>query len=207
MRGRLYRAIPFAWGTLHLGDFGRVENSGGIQASLAGRYATALFELARDERQLDAVSASLANLKASIEQSDELRRLIASPMIGRDEARKAVAAAVPAMGLDPLTGNFLGVLAQNRRLGQVDAVIRAFRQLLARHRNEATADVISAHPLSDDQVDALKAKLKQQTGRNVSIDLKVDPAILGGLIVKVGSRQVDGSIRTKLNTLATAMKG
>ncbi len=184
-----------------------MENSGGIQASLAGRYATALFELARDERQLDAVSASLATVKASIAESDELRRLIASPLIGRDEARRAIAAVVPAMGLDPLTGNFLGVLAQNRRLGQIDAVIRAFGQLLARHRGEATADVISAHPLSDDQIEALKAKLKQQTGRNVSIDLKVDPAILGGLIVKVGSRQVDGSIRTKLNTLATAMKG
>ncbi len=207
MRGRLRLAIPFAWGQLHLGDIERVENSGGIQASLAGRYATALFELARDERKLDAVSASLATLKASIEQSDEFRRLIASPLIGREAAAKAVAAAVPVMGLDPLTGNFLGVLAQNGRLGKIDGIVGAFRQLLARHRNEATADVTSAHPLSDDQIEALKAKLKQQTGREVSIDLKVDPAILGGLIVKVGSRQVDGSIRTKLNTLATAMKG
>ncbi|WP_156677725.1 F0F1 ATP synthase subunit delta [Sphingomonas profundi] len=184
-----------------------METSGGIQASLSGRYATALFELARDERQLDTVSASLETLKASIAGSDELRRLIASPLIGRTEAKAAIAAVVPAMGLDPLTGNFLGVLAQNRRLDQIDAVIRAFRQLLARHRNEATADVTSAHPLGDDQIAALKAKLRQQTGRDVAIDLKVDPAILGGLIVKVGSRMVDGSIRTKLNTLATAMKG
>jgi F-type H+-transporting ATPase subunit delta len=184
-----------------------VETSGGIQASLAGRYATALFDLAREGRSLDAVSASLATLKATISQSDEFRRLIASPLIGRDEATRAIAAAVPAMGLDPLTGNFLGVLAQNRRLGQIDAVIRAFGTLVARHRGQATADVISAHPLDDDQIAALKAKLTQQTGRDVSIDLKVDPAILGGLIVKVGSRQVDGSIRTKLNTLATAMKG
>lgn len=190
-----------------MGDFERVENSGGIQASLAGRYATALFELARDERKLDAVSASLANLKSAMAESDEFRRLIDSPLIGRDEAVKAVAAAGPAIGLDPLTANFLGVLAKNRRLTQIGAVVRAFSQLLARHRGEATADVTSAHPLSADQIDALKAKLKQQTGRDVSIDLKVDPAILGGLIVKVGSRQVDGSIRTKLNTLATAMKG
>jgi F-type H+-transporting ATPase subunit delta len=184
-----------------------VETSGGIQASLAGRYATALFELARDAHTLDAVSASLATLKTAVAESDEFRRLIASPLVGREEAKKAIAAVAPTMGLDPLTANFLGVLATNRRLGQIDAVIRAFRQLLAHHRNEATADVASAHPLNDDQVAALKAKLKQQTGRDVSIDLRVDPAILGGLIVKVGSRQVDGSIRTKLNTLATAMKG
>ena len=184
-----------------------METSGGIQASLAGRYATALFELAHEQHALDAVSASLATLKGTIAESDEFRRLIASPLVGRSEATKAIAAAAAAMGLDPLTANFLGVLAQNRRLGQIDAVIRAFRGLLARHRNQTTADVISAHPLADDQIAALKAKLTQQTGRDVSIDLKVDPAILGGLIVKVGSRQVDGSIRTKLNTLATAMKG
>lgn len=184
-----------------------METSGGIQASLAGRYATALFDLAREGNSLDAVSASLATLKATILESADFRRLIASPLVGRSEAAQAVAAAAPAMGLDPLTTNFLGVLARNRRLGQVDAVIRAFGSLVARHRGQATADVISAHPLSDDQVAALKAKLTQQTGRDVSIDLKVDPAILGGLIVKVGSRQVDGSIRTKLNTLATAMKG
>ena len=184
-----------------------METSGGIQASLAGRYATALFELAREAHSLDAVSASLATLKTTVAQSEDFRRLIASPLVGREEATKAIAAAAPAMGLDPLTARFLGVLAANRRLGQIDAVMRAFGALVAQHRGQATADVISAHPLSDEQVAALKTKLKQQTGRDVSIDLRVDPAILGGLIVKVGSRQVDGSIRTKLNTLATAMKG
>ncbi|TVV74592.1 F0F1 ATP synthase subunit delta [Sphingomonas solaris] len=184
-----------------------MEISGGIQASLAGRYATALFELARDESQLDAVSASLASLKAALSGSEDFRRLTESPLVDRAGATRAIAAVAPTLGLDPLTTNFLGVLAQNRRLGQIGPVIRAFTGLLARHRGQATADVTSAHPLSDDQIEALKAKLKQQTGRDVSIDLKVDPTILGGLIVKVGSRMVDGSIRTKLNTLAHAMKG
>lgn len=184
-----------------------METSGGIQASLSGRYATALFELARDERKLDAVSASLATLKDALANSAEFAKLTSSPLVDRAAATKTVAAIAPQLGLDPLTGNFLGVLAQNRRLGELSAVIRAFTGLVARHRGETTADVTSAHPLSDDQIDALKARLKAQTGRDVTIDLKVDPAILGGLIVKVGSRMVDGSIRTKLNTLATAMKG
>lgn len=184
-----------------------MENSGGIQASLSGRYATALFELARDERKLEAVSASLASIRQALVESDDFRRLTTSPLVGRSEAAKATAGIAAVLELDPLTANFLGVLAANRRLGQIGAAIRAFNLLLAQHRGETTAEVTSAHPLSDDQVDALKAKLKSQLGRDVAVDLTVDPAILGGLIVKVGSRQVDGSIRSKLNTLATAMKG
>jgi F-type H+-transporting ATPase subunit delta len=194
-------------GPNHLGDRTRVENSGGIQASLAGRYAIALFELARDEKQLDAVSASLAKLKSALTESIELRRLTTSPLVSREEAAAATAAAAQIMNLDPLTAKFLGVLAQNRRLSQLAQVIKAFGALAARHRGEITAQVTSAHPLTDDQVDALKAKLKSQLKRDVSIDLTIDPAILGGLIVKVGSQQTDGSIRTKLNTLANAMKG
>lgn len=184
-----------------------MENSGGIQASLAGRYAKALFELARDEKKLDAVSASLATLRQTVAESADFRRLTTSPLVSREEAVKAVAAAAAAMKLDPTTANFLGVLATNRRLAELGGVIRAFGQLVARHKGETTAEVTSAHPLSDMQVADLKARLKSQLGREVSVDLSVDPAILGGLIVKVGSRQIDGSIRTKLNTLATAMKG
>jgi F-type H+-transporting ATPase subunit delta len=185
-----------------------VENSGGIQASLAGRYATALFELACDQKALDAVSDSLATLRAGLRDSDDLNRLITSPLISRDEAARAVAATAQAMQLDPITVNFLGVLAANRRLAQLAPVIRAFAMLTARYRGETTAEVTSAHPLDADQVDALKARLRSQTGgRDVAVELNVDPAILGGLIVKLGSRQIDGSIRTKLNTLAHAMKG
>lgn len=207
MRGRS-DAPPFSHGSdIHLGDTARVETSGGIQASLGGRYASALFGLARDERQIDAVAASLATLKATLKDSSDFRRLIASPLIGRDEAGRTVAALAPVMGLDPVTTRFLGVLARNGRLGALSAIIRDFSALAARHRGQTTAEVTSAHPLTDDQVQALRDRLKGETGRDVTIDLTVDPAILGGLIVRLGSRQIDGSIRTKLNTLAHAMKG
>ena len=184
-----------------------METSGGIQASLSGRYATALFDLARESKSLAQVEASLATVSQALSESSDFKALTTSPLIGRADAAKAVAATAGALKLDPTTAKFLGVLATNRRLDQLGAVIRAFGQLVARHRGETTAEVTSAHPLSDAQVNDLKAKLKSQLGREVSVDLNVDPAILGGLIVKVGSRQIDGSIRTKLNTLATAMKG
>lgn len=184
-----------------------MENSGGIQASLAGRYAMALFELARDERQLEAVGASLASLKQALADSDDLRVLTTSPLTRRDDALQGVAGLAEAMRLDPVTTNFLGVLASNRRLGQLGAIIRNFNLLAARDRGEVTAEVTSAHPLDDGQVAALKANLKSRLGRDVTVDLSIDPAILGGLVVKVGSQMIDGSIRTKLNTLAQAMKG
>jgi F-type H+-transporting ATPase subunit delta len=184
-----------------------VENSGGIQASLAGRYATALFELARDERQLEAVGTSLAALKQALGESEDLRALTTSPLIGRADALKTVKAVAASMNLDAITANFLGVLAQNRRLTQLPSVIRFFNLLAARHRGEVTAEVTSAHPLDDGQVAALKTRLKGRVGSDVAVDLTVDPAILGGLVVKIGSEMIDGSIRTKLNTLASAMKG
>ena len=184
-----------------------MENSGGIQASLAGRYATALFELAREQRQLEAVGTSLASLKQALADSADLRDLTTSPLTRRDDALKSVAAIAGAMKLDPITANFLGVLAQNRRLGQLGAIIRNFNLLAALHRGETTAEVVSAHPLDDRQVEALRANLKSRLGRDVAVDLTLDPAILGGLVVKIGSQMIDGSIRTKLNNLAQAMKG
>ena len=184
-----------------------MEISGGIQASLAGRYATALFELARDERQLEAVGTSLAALRDALRDSPELRELTTSPLIGRDQSLQAVKAVSASMGLDPITSNFLGVMAQNRRLGQLPADVRFINLLAAHHRGETTAEIVSAHPLDDGQVAALKANLKGRVGRDVAVDLSVDPAILGGLVVKIGSEQIDGSIRTILNNLAHAMKG
>jgi len=184
-----------------------VETSGGIQASLSGRYATALFELARDSKTIDAVEASLANVRAALEQSDEFARLVASPLVSRQDAARAVAATATALGVDGTTRNFLGVLAENRRLSQLPAIIRAFRALAANHRGETTAEVTSAHPLSAAQVDALKQQLRTRIGRDVSVDLSVDPALLGGLVVKIGSQMIDSSIKTRLNTLAHAMKG
>lgn len=192
----------------------RVETSGGttggggtIQASLGGRYATALFDLARQQGQLTAVESSLKTVSSAITESADLSALVKSPLVGRDDAARAIAALVPVLGLDPLTANFLGVLAQNRRLGDLPAIIRAFRDLAARSRGETNAEVVSAHPLDDSQVDALKQQLRHRVGREVAIDLKVDPTLLGGLVVKIGSQMIDSSIKTRLNTLAHAMKG
>lgn len=184
-----------------------MENSGGIQASLSGRYALALFELARDNNQLDSVAQSLAALRSALGESAELRALTTSPVIGRDAAAKAIAAVAEKMGLDALTQKFLGVLAQGRRLSQLSAAIRAFETLLSNHKGESRAEVTSAHPLAKTQVTALEKALKTRVGRDVAVDLKVDPSILGGLVVKIGSQMIDGSIRTRLNTLAHAMKG
>jgi len=194
-------------GVSDLGVKARVGNSGGIQASLAGRYATALFDLARDENQLSAVSESLVSLKQALADSGDFRQLTTSPLITREEGARAAAATAAAMNLDPITTNFIGVLARNHRLSQLGNVIRAFAMLLAEHRGETTAEVTSAHPLDDDQISALRTNLRERLNRDVVVDLTVDPAILGGLVVKVGSQMIDGSIRTKLNTLAHVMKG
>jgi F-type H+-transporting ATPase subunit delta len=179
----------------------------GIQASLSGRYATALFELARDARQINAVEASLATVRQALAESDDFRALTTSPVIARDAAGKAVAAAAGVMNLDATTTKFLGVLAENRRLRDLPAIIRAFRGLAAGYRGETTAEVTSAHPLTDEQVDQLKQALRQRVGSEVSVDLAVDPALLGGLVIKIGSQMIDSSIRTRLNSLAHAMKG
>lgn len=184
-----------------------MEPSGGIQASLSGRYATALFALARETKSIDVVEASLATVRATLDQSDDFRRLTQSPLVSRKQAGAAVAAAADMMGVDATTKNFLGVLAENRRLAQLPAVIRAFRALAANFRGETTADVTSAHPLDPEQVDALKQQLRTRIGRDVAVDLSVDPALLGGLVVKIGSHMIDSSIRTRLNSLAHAMKG
>lgn len=184
-----------------------MENSGGIQASLSGRYATALFELARDSKALPKVEASLATVGQALDESADFKALTSSPLIGRGDAAKAVAATAKALKLDQTTSNFLGVLAQNRRLAQLPAIIRAFRQLAAAHRGETTAEVASAHPLDAAQVDALKAQLRTRLGRDVNIDLSVDPSLLGGLVVKIGSQMIDSSIKTRLNSLAHVMKG
>ncbi|QIK95591.1 F0F1 ATP synthase subunit delta [Sphingomonas sp. HDW15A] len=184
-----------------------MENSGGIQASLAGRYATALFGLARDENQIDAVSRSLDTLESAVAESGDFRALVSSPLVSRGEAGKAIRALTPTLGLDPTTARFLGVLAENGRLGELKPVIRLFRQLAGEHRGETVAEVASAHPLDDGQVQALKAKLKARLGRDVTIDSTVDPSLLGGIVVRLGSQMIDASIKTKLNTLALAMKG
>ena len=184
-----------------------METSGGIRASLAGRYASALFDLARDQRQIESVSSSLETLRSALADSKDLSELVSSPLVGRDDAGEAFAALAPGLGLDPITANFLGVLARNGRKDQLMPVIRAFRRLADDHRGEETAEVVTARPLNDDQLARLKQQLRTRAGREVTIDASIDPAILGGIVVKLGSRQIDASIRTKLNRLANAMKG
>ena len=184
-----------------------MDNSGGIRASLAGRYASALFDLARDQRQIEAVGGSLDALGQALLDSKDFAELVSSPLVSRDEAGKSFAALAPQLGLDPISANFLGVLARNGRKNQLREVIRAYRRLAADHRGETTAEVVTARPLNDDQLAALKAQLRTRAGREVAIDATVDPNILGGIVVKLGSQQIDASIRTKLNRLATAMKG
>jgi F-type H+-transporting ATPase subunit delta len=184
-----------------------VETSGGIRASLAGRYASALFDLARDQRQIEAVGKSLDALGQALLDSKDFAELVSSPLVSRDEAGKAFAALAPQLSLDPITTNFLGVLARNGRKNELRNVIRAFRRLASEHRGETTAEVVTARPLNDDQLVALKQQLRNRAGRDVAIDATVDPNILGGIVVKLGSQQIDASIRTKLNRLASAMKG
>ena len=184
-----------------------METSGGIRASLAGRYASALFDLAREQRQIDAISRSLDALSQAMLDSRDFAELIASPVVSREEAGQALAALAPQLGLDPITTNFVGVLARNGRKSQLRAVIRAFGRLAAEHRGETVAEVVTARPLNDDQVEQLKQQLRARAGRDVSIDAEVNPDILGGIVVKLGSQMIDASIRTKLNRLASAMKG
>ena len=184
-----------------------MDNSGGIQASLSGRYAKALFELAAETKAIDKVGASLAGLSAALAASPEFVALTVNPLLSRETAANSIAAVAKSMKLDALTTKFLGVLAQNRRLGELTDIIRAFEALASADRGEATADVTSAHPLDVTQVNALKAKLKAKVGRDVAIKQTVDSSLLGGLIVKIGSQMIDSSIKTRLNTLATAMKG
>ena len=184
-----------------------METSGGIRASLAGRYASALFDLARDQRQIESVGKSLDALSQALLDSKEFAELVSSPLVSRDEAGKAFAALARQLNLDPITSNFLGVLARNGRKNALRSVIRAFQRLAADHRGETTAEVVTAQPLNDDQLGALKQQLRARAGRDVIIDATVNPDILGGIVVKLGSQQIDASIRTKLNRLALAMKG
>ena len=188
-----------------------MDHSGGtsanIQASLSGRYATALFELARDAKAIDAVEKSMRAIAQAVRESADLKALTSNPVLSRSDAKTAIAAVAKAMKLDALTAKTLGVLADNRRLNETAAVARAFSTLAAAHRGEVTAEVTSAHALSAAQTKALLASLKSRVGSTVAIQTKVDPSLLGGLTVKIGSQMIDNSIKTRLNTLANAMKG
>ena len=178
-----------------------------IVSGMAGRYATALFELARDEKAVDAVKADLDGFDALLNDSADLSRLVRSPVFSADEQSKALAAVLDKAGIKGLAKNFLLLVASNRRLFAVRDMIRGFRTLVAKHKGEVTAEVVVAEKLSDAHLESLKAALKAVTGgKAVDLNVKIDPAIIGGLTVKLGSRMVDSSLRTKLNSIKNAMK-
>ena len=178
-----------------------------IISGMAGRYANALFELALDNKAIDAIKADLDRFDALIAANPDLDRLVRSPVFDADEQLRALTAILDKAGIKGLAANFLRVIVTNRRLFAVRDMIRAYRTLIARHKGEVIAQVTAAEPLSDKNVDALKSALKSVTGgKDIDFDVKIEPAIIGGLIVKVGSRMVDSSLRTKLNAIKIAMK-
>lgn len=177
-----------------------------MATGLSGRYARALFDLAIEGKALAAVEASLASLTGALAESADLKALISSPLVGRGAAGAAVAGVADGLGLDGLTRNFLGVLAANRRLALLGQVIRDFAALNAARKGEVTADVTAAHTLTAAQRKELAAKLQAGIGRDVALNVTVDPAILGGLVVRVGSRMIDSSLKTRLDMLGQALK-
>lgn len=173
---------------------------------MAGRYATALFELALEADALEQVETDIGRFNDMMQSSPDLVRMVRSPVFSADDQQRALAALLDSVGIEGLTANFLSLITKNRRLFAVGDMIRAFRSLLARHRGEVSAQVAAATELSDAQINALKAALKAAVGRDVQIESTVDASLLGGLVVKVGSRMIDNSLRTKLNNLKVAMK-
>ncbi len=176
-------------------------------SGLAGRYATALFELAQEERAVETVERDFTGLKTALVASADLARLVGAPVYSRDEQKKGMDAVLRRMEAAPLTVRFVLLLAGKGRLFILLDAIRAFELLAARQRGEIRAEVTSARALSDAEVSELRATLKSRLGRDARLDAKVDPSLLGGLVVKVGSRMIDSSLRTKLEGLRAAMRG
>jgi F-type H+-transporting ATPase subunit delta len=175
--------------------------------AIADRYATALFELADQNAALPAAETDLKALKAMIVESADLQRLLKSPVIARRDQGAAIAVLADKAGFNALTKNFLGLLARNRRLFALPGVIDAFLARLAAHRGEVTAHVTSAASLTAAQKKSLASALKKAVGKDVLLDLVVDPTLLGGIVAKIGSRMIDASLRTKLQQLTLALKG
>jgi F-type H+-transporting ATPase subunit delta len=175
-------------------------------SGVAQRYANALFELALEQKSLAEVEKDLARFSSLLAESSDLARLVRSPVFSAEEQTRAVAAVLDKAGIGGLVASFVKVAAGNRRLFVVPDIITGFRRLAAKHRGEVSADVTSAEPLSDKHVADLKAALKSSLGKDVALQTAVDPSLIGGLIVKVGSRMIDGSLKTKLNSLKLAMK-
>lgn len=178
-----------------------------MTAGVAGRYASALFELANEQNQLDEVDGDLGKVQSLIDQSEDLARLVRSPAFAAEDQERALSAVMDWASIGATTGNFLKVVTRNRRLFAAEDMIKTYRALLARHRGEVAAEVKSAVALSDMQMAALKDKLKSSYGKDVRLDTKVDPSLLGGLVIKIGSRMFDSSLKTKLANMKVVLKG
>jgi F-type H+-transporting ATPase subunit delta len=175
-------------------------------AGVAARYAAALFDLAQETRAIDAVKADLERFDALIEQTSDLDRLVRSPVFSSEDQLRALAPILERSGIGGLAAQFIKLSAANRRLFAIRDMVRAYRELVAREKGEATANVTVAEELKPEYLTALRAALKAVSGKEVDLDVKIDPAIIGGLVVKLGSRMVDASLRTKLNAMKHAMK-
>lgn len=173
---------------------------------LAQRYATALFDLAKDGKKLDRVGDDLSGIVSLMAESSDLKRLIESPVISRENQGKAIQAVAAKAGLDDLSGRFLGILAEHRRLFALPAMAKAFADMLATHKGEIAAEVVSAVPLGPAELETLKKSIAGFVGQAVTVETRVDPALLGGVVVRVGSRMLDASLRTKLQQLEQALK-
>lgn len=177
-----------------------------IVSGMAARYATALFELARETNAIDAVKADLERFDTLVAENPDLNRLVRSPVFSAAEQLQALSAVLDRAGIGGLAAKFLKLVTMNRRLFAARDMVRGYRELVALHKGEATAEVTVAERLKDDHVAALKSALKAVSGKDVDLAVKIDPAIIGGLVVKLGSRMVDTSLRTKLNAIRHAMK-
>lgn len=178
-----------------------------ILAGVAGRYASALFDLTSEQHKATEVEHDLVKFQTIYDLSEDLSRMVRSPVISAEEQGKAIAAILQKVDANPLTINFFKLLAKNRRLFAAPEMIRGYRALAAKARGEATAEVTSAAALTDAQLAELKQTLKASVGKDVTLAARVDPSLLGGLVVKLGSRMIDSSLRTKLAGLKVAMKG
>jgi F-type H+-transporting ATPase subunit delta len=183
-----------------------VAGEDGIVSGMAGRYATALFELALESKAVDQVQADLKSFDAMVASSPDLTRLVRSPVFAAEEQARALVAVLDKAGIKGIAANFLRVVASNRRLFAIGQMIRGFNALVAKHKGEVTAQVTVAEKLNDARMSEIRDALKAVTGKDVQVDVTVDPSIIGGLKVKVGSRMVDASLRTKLNSIKLAMK-
>ena len=178
-----------------------------VTSGVAGRYAAALFELADEERSLDEIAADARTIRGLLAESADLRRLVASPVIGREEQGLAITAVLEKAGVSQLTRNFVGVVAKNRRLFALNDMCISYSELLSSRRGEMTAEVTTAQPFNEKQRNELEQALRKAIGSKVALDTRVDQALLGGIIVKVGSRMVDASLKTKLQRLELSLKG